>query len=82
VNVQPAGLSSKPARENFTPGSRIIEPDFWKVKNKWLTRFNEFTGAEWPAFLNDISRLSYTPLIGAVNRQFSECLQTARAQPK
>jgi len=37
-------------------------------EQKWLTRFNEFTGAVWPALLNDISRFCYTPVIGRVNR--------------
>jgi hypothetical protein len=38
-------------------------------KNKWLTKFNEFTGAKWPALLNDISQPRYTPVLGGVNSQ-------------
>ncbi len=41
-----------------------------KQETERLTFLSEFTGAEWPAFLNDISHSRYTPVIAIVNRQF------------
>jgi len=52
----------------------------YERKQKWLTRFNEFTGAKWPALLNDISQFPYTPLIEPVNRQIPTCIQIIQAQ--
>jgi hypothetical protein len=49
-------------------------------ETKWLTRFNEFTGAEWPALLNDISQSRYTPVIRPVNRQIAINFQGIQAQ--
>jgi RNA polymerase sigma factor (TIGR02999 family) len=46
-------------------------------KQKWLTKFNEFTGAKWPALLNDISQFRYTPVSRPVNRQFSRAQNPA-----
>jgi len=51
-------------------------------KQKWLTRFKEFTGAEWPAFLNDISQSRYTPVVSHVNSQIPMRIQIIQAQLK
>ena len=36
-------------------------------EKKGLTCLSEFTGAEWSAFLNQVSRISYRPIGTAVN---------------
>jgi len=68
-----------------------MDDDGWtrigKVKrhteeNKRLTFLSEFTGAEWPAFLIQVSRISYRPMITEVNYENIMNHQEPQRRPK